>query len=143
MEANAQDLVRAALAAAKRAYAPYSRFRVGAALVAASGRVYTGANVENASYPCGICAERAAVARAMAEGEPRFTAIAVAGLKADDSVAADCTPCGLCRQTLREFAAPDDFKVYVADSASSWRTFTLAELLPESFGPETLKPPQT
>ena len=61
MEANPQDLVRAALAAAKGAYAPYSRFRVGAALVAASGRVYTGANVENASYPCGICAERAAL----------------------------------------------------------------------------------
>ena len=134
MEANAQDLVRAALAAAKGAYAPYSRFRVGAALVAASGRVYTGANVENASYPCGICAERAAVARAVAEGETRFTAIAVAGLKADDTVAADCTPCGLCRQTLREFAAPDDFKIYVASSESAWREFTLAELLPESFG---------
>ena len=134
MEANPQDLVRAALAAAKGAYAPYSRFCVGAALVAASGRVYTGANVENASYPCGICAERAAVARAVAEGETRFTAIAVAGLKADDSVAADCTPCGLCRQTLREFAAPDDFKVYVASSESTWREFTLAGLLPESFG---------
>ena len=61
-------------------------------------------------------------------------AIAVAGLKADDSVAADCTPCGLCRQTLREFAAPDYFKVYVASSESSWREFTLAGLLPESFG---------
>ena len=124
MEANPQELVQAALAAAKRAYAPYSRFRVGAALVAASGRVYTGANVENASYPCGICAERAAVARAVAEGETRFTAIAVAGLTAG----------GLCRQTLREFAAPDDFKVYVASSESTWREFTLAGLLPESFG---------
>ena len=134
MEANAQDLVRAALAAAKRAYAPYSRFRVGAALVAASGRVYTGTNVENVSYPCGICAERSAVARAVAEGETRFTAIAVAGLGPDGAVAAGCTPCGLCRQTLREFAAPDDFRVYVASSESDWREFTLAGLLPESFG---------
>ena len=143
MKASSQDLVSAALAAAKRAYAPYSRFRVGAALVAASGRVYTGANVENASYPCGICAERAAVARAVAEGETRFTAIAVAGLESNGAASASCTPCGLCRQTLREFAAPDDFKVYVASSESSWREFTLAELLPESFGPEALPPPRT
>ena len=140
MGANSQDLVRAALEAAKGAYAPYSRFRVGAALAATSGRVYTGANVENASYPCGICAERAAVARAVAEGETRFTAIAVAGLGPDGAAAAGCTPCGLCRQTLREFAAPDDFRVYVASSESTWREFTLAELLPESFGPESLAP---
>ena len=77
---------------------------------------------------------RPAVARAVAEGETRFAAVAVAGLKPDGSIAADCTPCGLCRQTLREFAAPDDFKVYVASSESSWREFTLAGLLPESFG---------
>ena len=142
MQPAPKELVTRALEAAKHAHAPYSRFRVGAALVAASGRVYVGANIENASYPCGICAERAAVARAVVEGETRFTAIAVAALRPDGAIAAGCTPCGLCRQTLREFAAPGDFKVYVADSASSWRTFTLAELLPESFGPEKLKPPQ-
>ncbi len=133
MQPAPEKLVSQALEAAKSAYAPYSRFRVGAALVAASGRVYTGANVENASYPCGICAERAAVASAVAAGETRFTAIAVAGI-GEGGVAADCTPCGLCRQTLREFAAPDNFRIYVAASESTWREFTLAELLPESFG---------
>ena len=135
---NDRELLNKAREASEQAYAPYSRFRVGAALAAASGRVYTGANVENASYPCGICAERAAVASAVAAGDTRFTAIAVAGV-GENGIAAGCTPCGLCRQTLREFAAPDEFKVYVADSKSSWRTFTLAGLLPESFGPEAMQ----
>ena len=112
---------------AKAAYAPYSHFRVGAAVLAESGRVYGGANVENASYGATICAERNAVAAAVNAGERKLVAIAVTA-----------TPCGMCRQVMREFCDPKAFRVIVAKSADDWRAFTLDELLPESFGPEHL-----
>ena len=125
-------LVELARQARKRAYAPYSHFPVGAALLGRSGRVYTGCNVENASYPLCICAERTAVVKAVSEGEREFQAIAVI-------TATGATPCGGCRQILREFGGPDgDLKVIVADTAGRIRTFTIAELLPEGFTPDQL-----
>jgi cytidine deaminase len=132
--ADASDLglVELARQARLRAYAPYSRFPVGAALLGRSGQVYTGCNVENASYPLCICAERTAVAKAVSEGEREFQAIAVI-------TATGATPCGACRQVLREFGGPDGaLKVIVADTAGRIHTFTIAELLPAGFTPDQL-----
>ena len=132
-------LVTHALEMVPRAYAPYSRFQVGAAVLAESGKCYGGANVENASYPAGICAERNAIAQAVASGERKLTAIAICGGK--DGVIADyCPPCGICRQVMREFCDPERFHVVVARSAADFKVYTLAQLLPESFGPASLAP---
>ena len=122
-----KELIERAIEMAKMAYAPYSHFQVGAAVLADSGKVYGGANVENASYGATICAERNAVATAVNAGERKLKAIAVTA-----------TPCGMCRQVMREFCDPKAFKVIVARSADDYRVFTLEELLPESFGPECL-----
>lgn len=131
-------LIQAALDSLKNSYAPYSQFNVAAAVLCASGKVYTGVNVENASYPAGICAERNAIFHAAACGEREITAIAIVGGKG--GVVSDyCTPCGVCRQVMREFADPKELTVIVAKSADDYKEFTLAQLLPESFGPEFLK----
>jgi cytidine deaminase len=127
-----QDLVAKAREVRERAYAPYSNFPVGAALLGRSGRVYLGANVENAAYPLTTCAERTAVVKAVSEGEKQFEAIAVV-------TATGATPCGACRQILREFSGPDgDLRVIVADTAGHTRTYTIAELLPDGFTPDQL-----
>ena len=124
---NERELIGRAMEMANAAYAPYSRFRVGAAVLAESGKVYGGANVENASYGATMCAERCAIFAAVNAGERRITAIAVTA-----------TPCGMCRQVMREFCDPKAFKVIVAKSTEDYKVFTLDELLPESFGPECL-----
>jgi cytidine deaminase len=124
-----EDLIAKAMEAREKAYAPYSHFTVGAALLAKSGRVYTGCNVENASYGLSICAERAAVFKAVSEGERDFEAIAVV---TENGV----TPCGACRQVLMEFG--EDIQVIVADGAGEYRVFSLQELLPEAFSSEDL-----
>jgi cytidine deaminase len=127
-----EELIEMAREARAHAYAPYSGFPVGAALLGRSGRVYTGVNVENASYPLTTCAERTAVAKAVSEGERAFDAIAVV-------THTGATPCGACRQILREFAGPEgDLRVIVADTAGSAHAYTIAELLPDSFTPEQL-----
>ncbi|MFC2038022.1 cytidine deaminase [Chloroflexota bacterium] len=127
-----QDLVTLARQVRERAYVPYSRFPVGAALLGRSGQVYTGCNVENASYSLTICAERAAVFAAASQGEREFESIAVV-------TATGATPCGACRQVLREFGGRDgDLRVIVADLDGAARTFTIAELLPEGFTPDQL-----
>jgi cytidine deaminase len=126
------ELVALAAQARRHAYAPYSHFTVGAALLAQSGRVYSGANVENASYGLSVCAERVAVWKAVAEGERAFTAIAVV---TENGV----SPCGACRQVLAEFAGdPRTLRLIVADVQGHRRTYTLDELLPEAFTPEQL-----
>lgn len=132
MTAELTELFEAALAARESAYAPYSRFRVGAAIRAASGRVYAGANVENAAYPVGTCAEAGALAAMILGGDRQISAVLVLG-----EGEALCTPCGACRQRLREFAA-DRLPVHVAGPEGIRRTFTLGELLPHSFGPDNL-----
>lgn len=130
-------LVARALEMVPRAYAPYSRFQVGAAVLAESGKIYGGANVENASYPAGVCAERNAIAHAVASGERRLAAIAICGGK-DGAITGYCAPCGICRQTMREFCDPEEFRVIVARSTSDYKVYSLDQLLPESFGPEAL-----
>ena len=128
-----EELIAVARKARKRAYAPYSEFAVGAALLGRSGQVYSGCNVENAAYPLCICAERTAVVKAVSEGELEFEAIAVV-------TATGAMPCGACRQVLREFSdAEGSLRVIVSDTASHVRTFTIAELLPEGFTSDQLR----
>ena len=130
-----EDLINAAMDARQRAYAPYSKFDVGAAIRDETGRIHRGQNIENAAYPNGICAETAAIAAMIDAGGRKITAIAVAG--GDGTVM--CTPCGGCRQRIREFASPDT-PILIADDKGLMARFTLAALLPESFGPENLDP---
>ena len=120
-------LIAKALEMKQAAYAPYSHFSVGAAVLGESGRIYGGANVENASYGATVCAERAAIFAAVNAGERKLKAIAVTE-----------TPCGVCRQVMREFADPKSFEIVVARSTDDFRVFTLEALLPESFGPDAL-----
>ncbi len=127
------DLFAAAKAAQLRSYAPYSKFRVGAALITPDGAIYSGGNVENASYPEGWCAETIAIAAMAAAGARRIVEICVVG-----DGAALCTPCGGCRQRIREFADEATI-VHVAGPEGVRATFRLAALLPESFGPGHLK----
>lgn len=128
-------LVAAAIDAMTRAYAPYSHFAVGAALLDENGQIHCGANVENAAYPNGICAETSAIAMMVNAGASRIERIAVAGgAGGDDSL---CTPCGGCRQRIREFAAPDTI-IIIASPDGEQQRFTLEALLPHSFGPENL-----
>ena len=123
-EWSQKELVAQAMRAREQAYAPYSGYQVGAALLAKSGRVYTGCNVENAVYPLCTCAERTAVVKAVSEGEREFVALAVVTENGG-------SPCGSCRQTLREFGA--DILVLIADATGNYRETTIAELLPDSF----------
>ena len=133
-EAGAEtELVTAAIDAMSRAYAPYSRFPVGAAIRDETGAIHVGANVENAAYPVGNCAEASAIAAMVMAGGTRIDDIAVAG--GDGNLL--CTPCGACRQRIREFATTDT-PVLVCGPDGLMRRFTLGELLPESFGPENL-----
>jgi cytidine deaminase len=124
-------LVGAARAARERAYAPYSRFLVGAALLGADGRVYSGCNVENASYGLTICAERCALFGAVASGQRAFQALALV-----TDVSPPAMPCGACRQVLRELAP--DLPIVAANLAGQRTETSLASLLPQSFGPESL-----
>ena len=128
-----QALLSAARAVRANAHAPYSKFAVGAALLDEQGRIHAGCNVENAAYPQGLCAEAVAIGHLVAAGGRRIVAAAVVG-----EGASPVTPCGGCRQKLREFAA-DDLPIVVGDLQSLRARFTLGELLPFSFGPEHLR----
>lgn len=125
------ELIAHAQEAMARAYAPYSGYKVGAALLTKSGRIYLGCNLENASFSPTICAERTAFAKAVSEGERDFAAIAVIGGK-DGAASGFCPPCGVCRQVMREFCK-DDFRILLGRADGESRAFTLAQLLPESF----------
>ncbi len=130
-----QNLIAQAMAAKESAYAPYSRFRVGAALLTANGKVYTGCNVENVSFSATNCAERTAVYKAVSEGEREFSAIVIHGDNHDY-----LPPCGICRQVLAEFCDLDSFQVILANNEQDYKVMTLAELLPGAFQPGDLKP---
>lgn len=128
------QLLSAARAAREHAWAPYSGYRVGAALRGGNGEIYTGCNVENAAYPEGICAEAAAVAAMVSAGEARIAEVLVIA-----GGPRPCTPCGGCRQKLSEFATAE-VPVHIADETGVVGTYLLGDLLPHAFGPDHLKP---
>ncbi len=132
-----QTLIDAAKEAMKSAYTPYSGFKVGAALLCDDKSIYTGCNIENASYTPTVCAERVAVFKAVSEGKRNFSAIAVCG--GADGVLTEkfCHPCGVCRQVLSEFCS-EDFKVYIC-SRDDVKEYNLCDLLPFGFGVEDLE----
>ena len=131
---NAEKLIELAKDAMGHAYAPYSGYKVGAALLCADGSVYQGCNIENAAFSPTVCAERSAIFKAVYDGHREFTAIAVCGGK-DGVITGFFPPCGVCRQVLREFCE-DDFTIYMAGPNGSYDTATLADLLPHSFRAE-------
>lgn len=127
-----QELVELAFTMLDRSYSPYSHFPVGAALEGAGGSVYTGCNVENAAYGSCICAERTALVKAVSEGCRSFRRLAVVGNSTDF-----CWPCGACRQMLYEFAP--DLEILAANKERKFVKYTLRQLLPQGFGPDTLR----
>lgn len=138
-EFDRQDLIQRALDGLSHSYAPYSGFKVAAAVLMDNGQVYIGVNIENASYSATICAERTAIFKAISEdNEARIVAIAIVGGK-DGKVTDYCAPCGVCRQVMREFGDPATMKVIVAKTPADYEEMTLEELLPLSFGPEMVK----
>ena len=132
---DAKALVEQAIIAMKKAYAPYSGYMVGAALLCADGTVYGGCNIENGSYGATNCAERTAFFRAVFDGHRDFTAIAICGGK-DGVIEGQFPPCGICRQVMREFC-DDDFVVYLVGKNGVYQERTLGQLLPDSFRPDT------
>ncbi|WP_323990885.1 cytidine deaminase [Nguyenibacter sp. L1] len=130
---SGDPLIDAAVAVRANAYAPYSRFHVGAALRGADGRIFAGCNTENAAYPQGICAEGGAISAMVAAGQRRITDIVICG--GGDR---PCAPCGGCRQKIREFGAPDLRIRMVGPTGAVLLVRTLGELLPDAFGPEDL-----
>lgn len=125
------ELIEIAIQSRKHAYAPYSGFMVGAALLASNGTVYTGCNIENASFSPTVCAERTAFFKAISEGVNSFEKIAVVG--GADDLSENCSPCGVCRQVMLEFCDPDKFKIILGSSPDNCRVYTLAELYPHAF----------
>jgi cytidine deaminase len=133
MDTPYEILIKKAYEAMEKAYSPYSRFNVGAALLCADGTVYTGCNIENASYGATLCAERVAIGMAISNGRRDFTAIAICGSGEDY-----CYPCGICRQVLTEFCSPD-FKVILPCENKPTVVMDLCDLIPFSFNNESLK----
>lgn len=137
-ETEKKELIKQAIAAMQTAYAPYSHFRVGAALLTRSGRIYRGGNIENAAYTPTNCAERTAFFKAVSEGEREFAAICVVGGK--NGVLTDyAAPCGVCRQVMMEFCDPESFLIILAMDENTYQEYTLKQLLPEGFGPKNLQ----
>ena len=136
--AMAQKLAGQAIEAMGRAYAPYSGFQVGAALLTREGKIYLGCNIENAAYSPSNCAERTAFFKAVSEGERHFSAICIVGGKGG-ALTGYTAPCGVCRQVMREFCDPEIFRVVLAVDEEHWQEYLLKDLLPMGFGPENLK----
>lgn len=128
-----QELIFTAVSMKRRAWCPYSGFAVGAALECSDGSVFTGCNIESASFSPTICAERTAAAKAVSEGHIDFVRIAVAGSGPDY-----CWPCGVCRQFLSEFSPDGSLEVIAVDKNGRWESMTLAQLLPRTFGKHSL-----
>ena len=137
-EINTTQLIQEAITAMQYSYSPYSHFRVGAALLKKSGKIYRGCNIENAAYTPTNCAERTAFFKAVSEGELKFDAICIVGGK-DGVLEEYAPPCGVCRQVMMEFCDPETFKIIIATDETHYTVFTLKELLPLGFGPENLE----
>lgn len=133
-----KTLIRAAFAVRENAYTPYSHFKVGAALLGKSGKVYTGCNIENASFSPTICAERAALSQAVSGGEREFEAIAIVGSLENQKNTLPTSPCGVCRQALFEFGG-NELRVILAKGEDDYQVFRLGDLLPLGFGPKNLQ----
>lgn len=133
-----KQLIQAALEARKLAYAPYSHYTVGAALLTAEGDILQGGNIENASYGATNCAERTVIFKAVSEGRRDFTAIAIAGGMEDAKPADYAYPCGICRQVMQEFVG-EEFIIIVAKSVTDYREYRLRDLLPYGFGGESIQ----
>lgn len=134
---TAEKMIELATGQLAFSYAPYSGFKVGAALLTQEGKIYTGCNIENAAYTPSNCAERTAFFKAVSEGEQAFEAICIVGGK--DGVLTDYTaPCGVCRQVMMEFCNPDTFQIILAVSKEQYKIFTLKELFPLGFGSDNL-----
>ena len=138
MDFNRAKLIQMAIDNQKNSYAPYSKFNVSAAALMGSGKVYLGVNVETAAYPAGVCAERNAIFHAIQEGERKLVAVAIVG-GPNYTITDYCAPCGVCRQVMREFCNPKEMVVLIAKSPEDYKEMTLEELLPESFGPNSLR----
>ncbi len=137
MEKKYQELVELAIKAREMAYAPYSNFIVGAALLAKSGKIYLGCNIENAAYTPANCAERTAFFKAVSEGEHSFSAIAIVGGRKENENLAVCAPCGVCRQVMMEFCKAEEFLVILGkrqDGVLDFDRYLLEDLLPLGFG---------
>ncbi len=134
-------LITAAFEAQKKAYTPYSHFQVGAALLSKDGQIFTGCNIENATYTPTNCAERTAFFKAVSEGVREFSAIAIVGNKegVQKGEGELCPPCGVCRQVMMEFCDPDEFQIILAISEEEYQVYTLKQLLPLGFGPDNLR----
>ena len=135
------ELIKEAFVAQQKAYTPYSHFRVGAALLAADGRIYHGCNIENAAYSPTNCAERTAFFKAVSEGNTNFVAIAIVGnaegvVKGQGEI---CAPCGVCRQVMAEFCDADSFKIILGVDEEHYEEYLLKELLPLGFVKERLE----
>lgn len=137
-EIQIQKLIETAIRQLQYSYAPYSKFKVGAALLAKNGTVYGGCNIENAAYTPTNCAERTAFFKAVSEGVKEFQAICVVGGK-DGKLTEYAPPCGVCRQVMMEFCNPDEFEIILAVGKEDYRIYQLKELLPLGFGPGNLK----
>ena len=140
MKVSYEQLIENAIEARKMAYTPYSKYKVGAALLSSDNKIIKGCNIENAAYGPTNCAERTAFFKAVSEGVKEFSAIAiVGGLENEADLFSDYAfPCGVCRQVMREFC-DSEFEIVVARSTDDYKVYTLGELLPESFGPDNLK----
>lgn len=132
------ELILEAKKAREKAYAPYSHFRVGAALLAKSGKIYHGCNVENASYSPTNCAERTAFFKAISEGEREFTKIAIVGGMEGTDADELCAPCGVCRQVMMEFCDPESFQIILANGKDKHIEVSLKDMVPYGFSPKNL-----
>ena len=133
------ELLQEAKKARLKADTPYSNFKVGAALLTKSGKVYLGCNIENATYTPTNCAERTAFFKAVSEGEREFEKIAIVGAKDGEDANVMCSPCGVCRQVMMEFCDPKEFQIILANGENTCRVMTLEELLPCGFSSSNLK----
>ena len=131
---NAEGLLVMASVTRHSAYAPYSHFKVGAALLTERGKIYTGCNIENAAYTPSNCAERTAFFKAVSDGERNFRAIAIVGGKEGEKDYDFCSPCGVCRQVMMEFCDPETFRIILAIDKEHYDIYTLKDLLPLGFG---------